>query len=613
MRIESIDQRAFDYNDGLAPLLLTRLSKIVLLAGPNGAGKTRILQRIQMMNADLADLETRDLARRLFFQEKTGDILKVNTHTKVTVTNGIVSAFSIGVRVAAPVPATIVVASFVPNDLGLIDPDGLSKNDMRQSASDSIRLGVHLLNRNCLSYIQATQDRWWNATHQESTESETNKQTCIDTYQGLKQIIKDVLGVLLDRNVDGQATLYKRPIAQAGLSQGQRTLLLWCVALHAQGIDLRQAILILDTPENHLHPEAMIDAICRIIDANVDGQVWLATHSVPLLSALFSRYSEYLSLYFIRAGSVSYAGREPESVLLSLMGGEANLEALRSFVDLPMLLAANRFAAECLLDPGIVAAANAGDPQVATVQLEIESAALRRPVRVLDFGVGHGRLLDGLAAVTKGSLSESLDYVAWDLGDAPSPACKVAIEKVYGTSEGRWYHTRDGLFGSQQPGSFDRVVMCNVLHEIDPSEWLDLFAVDGVIARSLNATGSLLIVEDYLMPKGEYAHAYGFIVLNTEALQALFCAGAGDDAIKARDADSPYTGRIRAHIVPVQLLGRVTAESRKRSLELAVRSAEAEIKRIRAQRQRDYRTGQAHAFWVQQFTNLKLALRALDG
>lgn len=31
--------------------------------------------------------------------------------------------------------------------------------------------------------------------------------------------------------------------------------------------------------------------------------------------------------------------------------------------------------------------------------------------------------------------------------------------------------------------------------------------------------GQLVIVEDYLMPKGEYAHPYGFTLLDTEAIK----------------------------------------------------------------------------------------------
>jgi hypothetical protein len=175
----------------------------------------------------------------------------------------------------------------------------------------------------------------------------------------------------------------------------------------------------------------------------------------------------------------------------------------------------------------------------------------------------------------------------------------------------RRFTDRDLLFGIHTAGTFDAVVMCNVLHEIDPRQWPSLFDNNGLVYRALNATGKLIIVEDYLMPKGEYAHPYGFIVLNTEALAELFGAGDGDNKILPLESEGRYFGRIRAHVVPRHLLTNATPERRTVALELCASKAVAEIRRLREEDIHSFRSGQAHAFWVQQLANTTLALKEL--
>jgi SAM-dependent methyltransferase len=316
-------------------------------------------------------------------------------------------------------------------------------------------------------------------------------------------------------------------------------------------------------------------------------------------------------LYFIEDGKVSYAGREPERILISLMGGSPNVQALREFVDLPELFANARFAAECLAIPGIVAEANSADPQLSLIGAALSTLDAGTPTRILDFGAGAGRLVEALAAIHGETLKLCLDYVAWDNSRNAEATCRAAIKRGYDSADDRWFTDRNALFGRWNVGSFQYVVMCNVLHEIDPKDWLTVFAADSILVRTLAPTGKLVVVEDYLMPKGEYAHPYGFIVLNTEALQALFCAGVGEDEVTVREADNKFSGRIRAHLVPAHLLTRVNGESRKKALELARCNARDEIQRLRRSNQHDFRSGQAHAFWVQQFANTSLALADL--
>lgn len=609
MKINSIDHRLLDFDDGLPPIHLQGLQRVVVLAGPNGAGKTRLIHRIErcgeesrgfMGKADMPMAWLRDLQKRAVIRK----VRELNNEFDTA------TAPRIGVDFD-PKPAyteTGDVVSFTFVDVSLPMLSSISLADIERAKGVSIRGGAAQITELTLHYIYAVQAVWWDATHDATTLDENTQKAAVARYESLQSIISQLIGAKLGRD-SGHPTLFGSSISELGLSHGQIILLRWAVALHAHGSDPGEAIITMDEPENHLHPEGMIQAISRLIDVNTNGQVWIATHSVPLLAALFSRYPNDVSLYCLRDGLPMYSGRGPEQILLSLMGGEDNIAALRQFIDLPEMLAMNRFGAECLLPPMVVSEARESDPQIAVAQSTI-GAIERVTVKVLDYGAGHGRLLDGLRALCDGRIAEQIDYVAWDVCSEPSQKCVAAIEAAYGSLGTRWHCERNELFRHHQPASFQVAVMCNVFHEIDPSDWISLFESNGVLSRALHADGRLVIIEDYLMPRGEYAHPFGFTLLDTEAIKVLFQAGAGKDTVTVIDAGGMYAGRIKAHVVPAHLLSKVSVTSRKRSLELSASNAEEQLKRLRTAGA-GYRAGQAHAFWVQQFANCTIAIRNL--
>ena len=143
------------------------------------------------------------------------------------------------------------------------------------------------------------QTHWWNSTHPNSTEPETTRNEKRERYESLCSLVHTVLGEPLSRDFDNNATLFGKPIAKAALSDGQRALLQWCIALHAQDEKLGELILLMDEPENHLHAESLLASIERIASANSNGQMWIATHSVPLIASLYKNYPNDLSVYFL--------------------------------------------------------------------------------------------------------------------------------------------------------------------------------------------------------------------------------------------------------------------------------------------------------------------------
>lgn len=569
MRITSIDQAKAPTDDGLAPIAMRQLRRIVLLSGPNGSGKSRMLTRVQ--NGGQPSHRA-NWGRGFQFE---------------------------GTQIA-PV-------QFVSKNLALSDPAAMTAKDALAKANSAETPGANHLASSALAYIQRVQTHAWNASHQDSPETDSVKRQKVENYKSLCDMVETVLGVQLGSNLDNIVTLFGKPIAEAALSDGQRALLQWCAALHAQGAKLQELVLLMDEPENHLHPESMISTIERIVDANRNGQVWIATHSVPLIAALYKRHSDDLSVYYMSDGVAGFAGERPERILRSLMGGEANIEALREFIDLPEVFATNRFAAQCLNVPDVVASQTPNDPQVAIV--DQDAVANPTVCNLLDFGCGKGRVLDSLLARHGDDLQKVLNYVGWDVGDSNKPECERVLERAYGTAQNRWFCDRQELAANYPSGSFDRVLMCNVLHEIDPTDWVSTFNATSIVTECLSDNGALLLIEDYLMPKGEYAHPFGFIVLDTQALQKLFSVDNTTDQITVSDERN---GRIKGHLVPKSLLANVTTDSLKLALEFAQRNAQEQVQGLRNSPTADFRSGRAHGFWVQQYANTTLAIQQLS-
>jgi hypothetical protein len=117
--------------------------------------------------------------------------------------------------------------------------------------------------------------------------------------------------------------------------------------------NLENYIIFMDEPENHLHPSAVIDLLDTIKEHNPNGQIWIATHSIPLLSHFDSSF-----LWFVENNTVKYSGKKPELVLRSLLGDEDRIQKLRDFTSLPSELARNRFTFECLCPPQVVKSLN---------------------------------------------------------------------------------------------------------------------------------------------------------------------------------------------------------------------------------------------------------------
>ena len=598
---------------GLQEIKMLKLGCFVALAGKNGSGKSRILNKLDWYSGQRNDY-TKDSANIdrniLTYRERIhnlpdDDLSQANSHGEL---NRLSNQRTIASeRIISNITPAFGVLHFLPKKLELVDSRQSSKASLQgyyDSAKSSTFEHFHSL---CFSYIQKVQDRQLNVTHPNNSFELSIKQEAVQEYENLNSLLKLLLQAELGRTIDDDVTLFGKPLADTGLSDGQKVLIQLAVALHAQKGKLDNTVFILDEPENHLHPSVVIEFLEKLTDIAKSSQFWIATHSVPLLA--YIAHKEPMSIWYVEDGKVSNAGSKPEQVLQGLLGDDEQIGNLSAFTSLPAQFATVRFAMECLTNPK-VSANGKGDHQVAQIGnlLDFSASSVKS---VLDYGAGKCRLLQGLAEIAEERgriLTDLWSYFAYE----PSPENKEynleIINSIYGDSENRIFLNQDEFFNSKEDKSIDVVIMCNVMHEIIPNEWLTLFNKDSLIYRSLKDSGSVLIVEDQRIPVGEKAHKFGFLVLDSSHLRTLFSIK-DDDCKKGLFEVFDYRNdaRLKAHKISKEILLRIDAESRKCAINGVLVSAKEKIKKLREAKP-DYKNGQLHGFWTQQFANASLWL-----
>lgn len=624
-------------NDGLDDIIMDRLESIVLLAGKNGSGKTRIIEKLHSTLKSKPQKTKIDQVRQLLendylsLEGNHSELLEIRRQLSIAANLDIerqlksqiamyeqtISRIDKNISEREPIQNWNLIETselsdnyntlkFVPKKLILSNSDSYTKNQLKDNASRK-DLGMDYLPQSTFATIQYVQNRWFEATHQNSSINTDEKTKSIRDYNKLKENIQIFLNTTLDRSTDGDATLFGFPLGDAKLSDGQKILIQFCIALYNQQVSIHDFILFLDEPENHLHPAAIIETIDRIRDCIPNGQIWIATHSINLLA-----HFDPSSIWFVENGKVSHAGKIPEKVLESLVGSEEEIAHLRDFISLPAEYAISRYAFECLLPPDVVIT-NSTDPQSLQIRTALQKLANERPLRILDYGAGKGRTLSNIfdQDQTNGEdLTQRLDYIAFDEFDPDKEECQLVIEKVYGSFEDRYFTKMHDLLSKHDKKSFDVIIMCNVLHEIPHENWIKLFREGGELSQLLSDDGVLLLVEDCQLPKGEKAHKQGFLILDTVELKDLFNISTSDtDFIFS---DQRGDGRLKAHLIPKNCLTRITADSKVNALKSLSDRAKKEVEHLRAESKPNYKTGNLHGFWIQQFANAELCLQELS-
>lgn len=613
---------------GLSEVRMSRIGKTVILAGKNGSGKTRLLNLIREHSSNIVQFHQKKssakhqiaqfneiIASCSFRINQANQKAPPDLETISQLEDAIASykksieeyqnILSSNPPIETDTPnQNLTIIDFVPHDVNLEDWSTQSKDKWMEKANGAKSPGVSKLNIATLPLIQQVIDRWFNNTHPLIKQEEKDVEDSRADYSRLQEIIKSFLGAEVGRDKDGYSTLFGKPIARANLSAGQKIILQLCAAIFAQGGTISNYVIFMDEPENHLHPSAVIDLLDAIKEKNKNGQIWIATHSIPLLSHYDPSF-----LWFVEDGVVRNSGKRPEKVLEGLLGDKERIRKLKDFADLPDELARNRFAFECLCPPTVVQT-DSNDPQSKQLfeQLQIIWAN-RDTINVLDYGVGKGRMIANLSYYPKFP-EKILNYQAYDVCDNDKEICLKNIALSFDDYESRYHNSIDQIRTKFDDNYFDVVIMSNVLHEISYSDWCGTFSS---IRNIIRENGYLLIIEDCKISTGELPNKNGFIVLNTLHLKKLFCIPSTERNFLSHDArfdSKDHKGRLMAHLIPSQYLQHVSAETIKQALLDLKNSAMSEIRKIR-NLEPSYINGLSHSFWIQQLANSLLCLTEL--
>lgn len=655
MKITEIDlptalQEQFGVKTGLKDVQLQRLGKHVVLAGPNGAGKSRLLRAIlhinqqhrnnqNISNDNHVNFQRAVLSHRTqllayeqkpvgsFSQQEQANAARLRKEC-VDLENAITKAayadrsFS---AIRTVPPSQLGIVSYSVRSTLLSSAENMAPAEMRAQHEAMLQLGAEKASKSASAYSKQVLMSGFNASHQLREVSDKDA-TLVAASDALIAILKELLGESSapTYEVEGFVSLFGQKEYDKHLSDGQKVLFQLGCAIHAQGTELRESVVFLDEPENHLHPAALVEVIDHLNTLTPEGQIWVATHSVPLIAHLAAKDPN--CLWYMDNGTVEHAGKKPEKVLDGLMGGSDGAVNLLDFTLLPGQLAINRFLAECLNPPGVIGS-NIKDPQTSGIAglISKKKSLLGQSerFRVLDFGAGKGRLLASLNIHGESEskepvplVSEWLDYIAYDPDTKDSEFCLQEIFSVYGVDNiDRHYISKlsqaEVKFDS---ASFDLIVMCNVLHEVDPEDWLRLFGPQGTLTRLLKSSGGLLIVEDYQIPAGELAHRFGFLLLDELELKQLFGWTENDRTnnlvIRETSVESRYKDRLVMHWIGQPLLSNVSASSRQAAISQLKNTAGAKIKERQKSAATSGKEGHLYALAAQTYANASIWLDA---
>lgn len=561
MKISSIKLKESKDSLGLQPFYIRALGRVVVVSGSNGSGKTRLLKLLQQYVHSLQSGED----SRLFSLQ----ICSQGRETPLTVDN----------------VDELELANYSHYDAQLQLPKRFTPYVICK-AKELLRVCNY--EETALNSLLLLQDMAMG--YSEEFQDGTAFQDFMERFAGPFQLEIEINPETKELRFFGQ------DMEKAGLSPGQQYLLRIAVACY-QNLDNEKMIFLLDEPELHLHPRAQIELLNHLREKFPKAQFWIATHSLALISYLTVAEKDTTVLH-LSNGEVKLLRSDSSKLLEGLIGAEENRFAIRQLLAMPDEYACNRFAVECTSPPDTLGASG-NDPQTELVQ-----TILHKDDIVVDFGAGKGRFFEELAAPGKGNIAREIQYFAYDPSPKDAECCKAVME-CNGSNAANYFNEIQPLLG-KVGGQVDYVLLVNVLHEIDPVDWPDIFKL---VQQLLKEEGQLIIVEREELTIGEAPYDNGFLMLMENGAVELF---GEKGASPKRHPEKPY---IIKYEIPKSRLA-ITEMKVIQCIEEIQKSALEKIDLLKhgSEKKDDhsrYQAGIKLAFYLHQYANAALCLSKL--
>lgn len=607
---------------GLKPINLTEknFGSVVALIGKNGAGKSRILEVVEnslrQVNYEhfLSDhlgflpekltLNSNIEQAKVFFKKSqnspNNQQLIANYRTLTTPFLKLLRSEIKNYIKVIDVDDLKIIKDQLTNNLTFEqilnnDPKTLGLNEFSFFNSQQTVNYINTLSNNIISeefnlYLEHKNDKNPEIIQQKLSEKEPHKLFLI-----FQSYIKKFLGKEFSyRSKSGgniiASSLYfnNQPFDIKLLSPGQKTLFAYAILLFFleanSSTTLKESIIIIDEPEKHLHPEAQIKLITSLREIiSEKGQLWIATHSINILCHL-----QYDEILMVKDDEIILPSRTtPGNSFIELMGLENHIEEMRSFINSVSDWAYANFMTQCFKEPDVIFAKNSKDPQF---QLFKKFISDKENITLLDFGAGKGRI--GYMLNEDLHTTSKISYTAYEPNEENIPFLKDIPNITFYTSND----------SELKENSFDCVLLCNVLHEISPKNWLIVFEK---IKKLLKPDGILMIVEDKFLPKGEKAHESGYLILTTEQLKILFQT---ENVLDLKVDDFRYQDRIVFNVFSRDNIN-VDKDSIKKSIKSLSVETFKNLKQLR--KENDINQGRQYANQTQLYINSLLALESI--
>jgi len=565
--IETVTLLGSEYK-GLKPFIMQNLRQIVVLTGPNGSGKSRLLNLLADFLKDRKSCDCDTFS------------IKPDNGEKFTVSD--FSHYDAPLQLPSKFPYFVVA----------------------RTAARLKKAEFANIDKETLLYIQCI------ARHYK------------DDFERFNILLKEIIGEPINYNA-GELTFYGLKFKDMCLSPGQQYLLRLCVTLFCNETitdPSDKRVLLLDEPEMHLHPGVLFKIVSKIQITFKNTQIWIATHSISLLSIF-----DTTDIWYMEDGRPKQMNSNSFKVLQGLLEDAEQKtdyrEKLEYFIQLPNIFSLCEFAKESLKDAVSISLKERidgkEDPQNKLAkesinELDFGQAKKKEKIKLVDFGAGKGRFFEGLSEEE----THEYDYYAYNAIDETNEEdkarCIALLSSRFREDEVQnKYFDNINVLREKLNGEADCVLLMNVLHEIEPSMWEMVLKKD--IRPLLTIGGILVIIEVEELYKGENASSCGFLVLTEESSKKLF---GNDVKIRKLAENSKNKQRgIIACIVGSEQLENVCLTTIIGSVELIKKEAMEKITKIRKQSHSGediYRKGMYHAFWLHQYANASIALDSLN-